>query len=116
MSQTFSPGKSETAETANPQPELKMPGLEEAEKKSINRPIAELPLSEEASRPALTLEINAGGENGPSVQAERGAASIEGQSFVNQSDAPACPNCGHVTVRNGACYKCLNCGESLGCS
>jgi ribonucleoside-diphosphate reductase alpha chain len=33
-----------------------------------------------------------------------------------QSDAPACPNCGQVTVRNGACYKCLNCGESLGCS
>ena len=31
-------------------------------------------------------------------------------------DAPACPTCGHVTVRNGACYKCLNCGESLGCS
>jgi ribonucleoside-diphosphate reductase alpha chain len=31
-------------------------------------------------------------------------------------DAPACPTCGHVTVRNGSCYKCLNCGESLGCS
>jgi ribonucleoside-diphosphate reductase alpha chain len=116
MSQTFAPGKSETAEPADPQPELKIPGLEEAEKKSVNRPIAELPLSEEASRPAPTLEINAGGENGPSVQTERGAIPIEGQSFVNQSDAPACPNCGHVTVRNGACYKCLNCGESLGCS
>jgi ribonucleoside-diphosphate reductase alpha chain len=116
MSQTFTPGKSETAEPADPQPELKIPGLEEAEKKSVNRPIAELPLSEEASRPAPTLEIRAGGENGPSVQAERGASSVEGQSFVNQSDAPACPNCGHVTVRNGACYKCLNCGESLGCS
>jgi ribonucleoside-diphosphate reductase alpha chain len=117
MSQTFAPGKSQTAETANPQPELKMPGLEQAEKQSINRPIAELPLSEEASRTALSLEINAGGENGTSsVRADRGATSIEGQSFVNQSDAPACPNCGHVTVRNGACYKCLNCGESLGCS
>jgi ribonucleoside-diphosphate reductase alpha chain len=31
-------------------------------------------------------------------------------------DAPACPTCGHITVRNGACHKCLNCGESLGCS
>lgn len=31
-------------------------------------------------------------------------------------DAPACPTCGHITVRNGACYKCLNCGDSLGCS
>ena len=33
-----------------------------------------------------------------------------------QQDAPTCPNCGHITVRNGACYKCLNCGNSLGCS
>jgi ribonucleoside-diphosphate reductase alpha chain len=36
--------------------------------------------------------------------------------ITNQQDAPTCPSCGHVTVRNGACYKCLNCGESLGCS
>ncbi|PIR03067.1 MAG: ribonucleoside-diphosphate reductase, adenosylcobalamin-dependent [Candidatus Magasanikbacteria bacterium CG11_big_fil_rev_8_21_14_0_20_43_7] len=31
-------------------------------------------------------------------------------------DAPACPTCGHITIRNGSCYKCLNCGDSLGCS
>jgi ribonucleoside-diphosphate reductase alpha chain len=31
-------------------------------------------------------------------------------------DAPACSGCGHVTVRNGSCYKCLNCGNSMGCS
>ncbi len=31
-------------------------------------------------------------------------------------DAPFCDQCGHVTVRNGACYKCLNCGNSMGCS
>jgi ribonucleoside-diphosphate reductase alpha chain len=31
-------------------------------------------------------------------------------------DAPLCPTCGHITIRNGACYKCLNCGTSLGCS
>lgn len=31
-------------------------------------------------------------------------------------DAPACDVCGHMTVRNGACYKCLNCGNSMGCS
>lgn len=33
-----------------------------------------------------------------------------------QQDAPACPRCGHLVVRNGSCYKCNNCGESLGCS
>ena len=31
-------------------------------------------------------------------------------------DAPMCNLCGHLTVRNGACYKCLNCGNSIGCS
>lgn len=33
-----------------------------------------------------------------------------------QSDAPSCNVCGHITVRNGTCYKCLNCGNSMGCS
>lgn len=31
-------------------------------------------------------------------------------------DAPACDVCGSITVRNGACYKCFNCGNSMGCS
>jgi len=31
-------------------------------------------------------------------------------------DAPFCEVCGHITIRNGSCYKCLNCGNSLGCS
>ncbi|MEJ2420233.1 MAG: vitamin B12-dependent ribonucleotide reductase [Acidobacteriota bacterium] len=31
-------------------------------------------------------------------------------------DAPFCNICGHITVRNGSCYRCLNCGNSLGCS
>ncbi len=38
------------------------------------------------------------------------------QLFVNQADAPPCPFCGMVMVRNGACYKCTNCGTVHGCS
>lgn len=33
-----------------------------------------------------------------------------------QADAPACNECGAITVRNGNCYLCHNCGNSLGCS
>jgi ribonucleoside-diphosphate reductase alpha chain len=33
-----------------------------------------------------------------------------------QSDAPACDGCGMITVRNGNCYLCHNCGNSMGCS
>ena len=39
-----------------------------------------------------------------------------GMTFDNLSDAPACDTCGSVMVRNGACYKCLNCGSTSGCS
>lgn len=38
------------------------------------------------------------------------------QTFDNQSDAPACDTCGSIMVRNAACYKCLNCGATSGCS
>jgi ribonucleoside-diphosphate reductase alpha chain len=34
----------------------------------------------------------------------------------NMGDAPACSNCGHMTVRNGSCYVCLTCGDTTGCS
>ncbi|MBU0530946.1 vitamin B12-dependent ribonucleotide reductase, partial [Patescibacteria group bacterium] len=37
-------------------------------------------------------------------------------TFDNQSDAPICDTCGSVMIRNGACYKCLNCGATSGCS
>jgi ribonucleoside-diphosphate reductase alpha chain len=40
----------------------------------------------------------------------------ERSTFVNQADAPACTECGSITVRNGACYKCPNCGATSGCS
>ncbi len=49
-------------------------------------------------------------------------ASNAGMDAVNvaaksmQSDAPACNTCGHITIRSGTCYKCLNCGNSMGCS
>ena len=37
-------------------------------------------------------------------------------AFVNQADAPSCSECGSLMVRNGACYKCYNCGATSGCS
>ena len=43
-------------------------------------------------------------------------AEREHQTFMSQSDAPPCPECGAITIRSGACYKCPQCGTSLGCS
>jgi len=31
-------------------------------------------------------------------------------------DVPVCDTCGNITVRNCACYRCLNCGNSMGSS
>jgi len=41
---------------------------------------------------------------------------VERRVFQTQADAPPCPECGSIMVRNGACYKCLNCGTTSGCS
>jgi ribonucleoside-diphosphate reductase alpha chain len=33
-----------------------------------------------------------------------------------QPDAPPCQYCGSIMTRNGACYRCANCGSTSGCS
>jgi len=50
------------------------------------------------------------------VTAHSAHSVLDEQLGEMMGDAPMCDNCGHITVRNGACYKCLNCGSSMGCS
>jgi ribonucleoside-diphosphate reductase alpha chain len=52
----------------------------------------------------------------PSKPAKKHLNALDEQLESMMGDAPICDICGHITVRNGACYKCLNCGNSLGCS
>jgi len=106
MAFQFIPGYRENITAARNQPELVMPGLAEEIKKKVNRPVPELLAVNEDTE---VIEL----KNQP--VAVRRAASLT-QMITNQQDAPSCPNCGHITIRNGACYKCPNCGESLGCS
>ena len=71
--------------------------------------------------PAAVLSANAP-DSDDALLAEAGLALAAFDGGVSQQlsqmmgDAPFCDVCGHITVRNGACYKCLNCGNSLGCS
>jgi ribonucleoside-diphosphate reductase alpha chain len=51
----------------------------------------------------------------PAAEASAHGA-LDAQLEEMMGDAPVCDGCGHITVRNGACYKCLNCGNSMGCS
>jgi ribonucleoside-diphosphate reductase alpha chain len=41
---------------------------------------------------------------------------VEDTAYVSQTDAPPCTECGAIMVRRGACYSCLNCGATSGCS
>ncbi len=50
------------------------------------------------------------------IKADAGLDMINAAAKNMQSDAPACNTCGHITIRSGTCYKCLNCGNSMGCS
>ena len=49
-------------------------------------------------------------------RAEVEAARSNVVTFSPQADAPSCSDCGAIMVRNGSCYKCLNCGSTSGCS
>ena len=111
MAFQFVPGYREEHSPSRYQQELAIPGLAEAEKKKVNRPVPELPLADDADAPLVAKKSS----NGSSHAAKTIKTLSESVAHFQQ-DAPTCPNCGHVAVRNGACYKCLNCGESLGCS
>ncbi len=51
-----------------------------------------------------------------SIKPENNLDAVNAAARNMQSDAPACNTCGHITLRSGTCYKCLNCGNSMGCS
>jgi len=43
-------------------------------------------------------------------------AAVQALLADKMGDAPLCDTCGHITIRNGSCFRCLNCGDSKGCS
>jgi ribonucleoside-diphosphate reductase alpha chain len=52
-------------------------------------------------------------DNGGGITLNFGGTKV---AFATQADAPSCMDCGSIMVRNGSCYKCLNCGSTSGCS
>ncbi len=115
MAITFIPGYRDASNGNRNQPELAMPGLIDELKKKVNRPVRELALSEDTDILDAKGSTDGNGFHNHAPP-DRTVKSLSDSVAHFQQDAPTCPNCGHVAVRNGACYKCLNCGESLGCS
>jgi len=75
---------------------------------------------------AMNLTAASTGTGAPAVESSRELEGREGvaaalarhgmQTIKPQADAPSCPDCGALMIRNGSCYKCLNCGATSGCS
>ena len=62
-------------------------------------------------------KANGNGTNGHGTESVHHHIDVLDQQMSQlQGDAPFCDVCGHISIRNGACYKCLNCGNSMGCS
>jgi ribonucleoside-diphosphate reductase alpha chain len=90
----------------------------------------EVPSGLEYVEPELSnvrvVPASGGGSVSPQpVKNKRAAQSVKTDSVMDavntaaksmQSDAPACNVCGHIMMRSGTCYKCLNCGNQGGCS
>ena len=97
-----------TTFSADPRPQIQDPwkdhesGLEDTRAhgadKRVNRPVPELAITAEPPQPQGLL------------------AAIREDFARFQDDAPPCDLCGAITVRNGTCYRCYNCGNSMGCS
>jgi len=73
---------------------------------------------EPAMREAAAASQSAanGHAEAPRAARSRGTGAQNALLAELSGDAPFCDTCGHITVRNGACFKCLNCGTSAGCS
>jgi len=94
---------------------------------SVQAPVPETPVAEvEAPRPTLpVVESNGNGHaangNGKTKESGGGAMPLSfggttKVAFSVSADSPSCADCGSIMVRNGSCYKCLNCGSTSGCS
>ena len=73
-------------------------------------------LRESHSAPAHSPESDSANPSMANLRLAIVADPLSQQGSNMQADAPACDVCGSITVRSGTCYKCLNCGNSMGCS
>lgn len=129
-----SPAVTEVAALA-PQPEEGPSAIDEAlsAPEAKPKPASDAPKATAVATPPADTEARVGDElkviaknghaNGHSGASNGGVAKAitlslgtTNVAFKIQEDAPSCAECGSIMVRNGSCYKCLNCGSTSGCS
>jgi hypothetical protein len=106
MGNQFIPGYREANNPNSNQQELPIKEIREIEKKTINRPVSDLPVSEDSPNAVAHHRL--------------GTTTIETDSselIIRFKDGLTCPECGSSKIKHtGSCATCLNCGASLGCS
>jgi ribonucleoside-diphosphate reductase alpha chain len=135
---TFLPGFREANKMALPTP-VDSAHPEPGDTETEQRPVAKMAGGPNGANGSANGSSNGNGRSGPKHAAKRngnsaGAAVMDrmavsvlaeapvsqlsrSEQFASfQTDAPTCDNCGAITVRNGNCYLCHNCGSSMGCS
>jgi ribonucleoside-diphosphate reductase alpha chain len=113
---TFLPGYKEANSghiPGKPTPEDEKPALVE----SLTTPTAPGSVPSSPGQKRIDFDVLERAGVAMKVDGNGGSHSSRSEQFAKfQLDAPSCDNCGSITVRNGNCYLCHNCGNSMGCS
>jgi ribonucleoside-diphosphate reductase alpha chain len=64
----------------------------------------------------VTLESKSKTATASASKSTKTTEAADIKSMYALDDAPTCASCGSIMVRNGSCYKCMNCGDTSGCS
>jgi ribonucleoside-diphosphate reductase alpha chain len=75
-----------------------------------------LPTDEQVQAGVHVQEKTNSSESGGAAHNTESKPLTDLKSMYAMDDAPTCAGCGSIMVRNGSCYKCMNCGETSGCS
>ena len=116
-----------TSHAMNPVPETASAEAKPADSKSRVQAAARVTVLSSEKEPTAEGGTGNGSSNGhgngngkkvvvADTALKSAVSAVTEQLTLVSKDAPFCDMCGHLTVRNGACYKCVNCGQSMGCS
>ncbi|MDF1870849.1 MAG: vitamin B12-dependent ribonucleotide reductase, partial [Phycisphaerales bacterium] len=106
------------AQADKPDPIVRRMAVEAIESKPSEKQSSEKPVQKKVVESMMKAEltetrVTASTSDGTKVDARSATLSM---ALDAAGDAPPCDVCGTITVRSGTCYKCLNCGASMGCS
>ena len=75
-----------------------------------------VPSKDETAQNGLLDGLKIVAQNSATKDREERLAVGQAPVVFDTADSPACTDCGSIMVRNGSCYKCINCGATSGCS